>query len=614
MLQVLALLDKTRKIRFTAVLAILFSAVIACIPTQPPDVRIDVLVSPPEIEPDTTFQIDVVVRNQDSSEVVLTEIALPSAILNAGNLTHVSPPDIERTDSEEGTVFRYALRIAPGENITISYEFASGQELEYNGDVGVTVDGASINAPVAIQILYPVVEEQVTETPVAVVHDPIPFRAVVQITAMYEENGILVEGWTGSGSIISIDGLIPTNAHVVLPDRYFPVDTLQIALTESDDQPPVPRYFAEVLQADPLLDIAVIKITTDLDGIALDLNSLSLPTVPLGDSEELMLGDDLTILGYPGIGGATITLTSGEVSGFTSEEAYGSRAFIKTSATIAGGNSGGLAANEHGELIGIPTQLGYGGDDQFVDCRVLADTNRDGVIDDRDDCVPTGGFINALRPVHLAMPLIEAAQRGEIWIGGVTTEPSEIPKEGQVAYQDDFSNSNSGWDIDSWDGGEIFYQEGEYFIKVDDANTWVWSTPRQVFNDVIVTVQARLEQPTGEGDLGIICRYQDVNNFYALEISEDGYFAIWKYERGELYYLTEWQFSVDIPQNLRRVTLTATCVSDRLSLEVDGKLLADVRDTAFQAGNIGLIAGTWTVPNIVVAFDDFIVYQPGDTR
>lgn len=614
MVQVLASLTKTRGIQFTASVIILIFAAIACIPGQTPEVRIDVLVSPAEIEPEGDFKIDVIIRNEETSEVALTEIIMPNEILNAGDLIRTSLPEIERTDLQEGTTFRYALRIPAGENLTFSYLFENGKELEYSGDLSVTVDGAMINAPVSIAIAYPVVVELPTEIPTPFVSDPIPFRSVVQITAMYEENGELVDGWTGSGSIISSEGMILTNAHVVLPDHYFPVDALKIAMTESDDQPPIQRYFAEVLQADPILDIAVIKISTDLDGNALDPSSLNLPNVPLGDSDKLMLGDDLTILGYPGIGGTTITLTSGEVSGFTSEGDYGARAFIKTSATIAGGNSGGLAANDVGEIIGIPTQLGYGGDDQFVDCRVLADTNRDGIIDDRDDCVPTGGFINALRPINLAMPLIEAARRGEVWIGGGITEPIEIPQEGQIIFQDDFSNPNSGWDIDRWEGGGHFYQEGEYFIEVVDANTWLWSTQRETFSDVIVTVDVRIEHTTGEGDFGVICRYRDSNNFYALEISEDGYYAIWKFDRGEVYALIDWQYSNDVPKDMRGVTITATCVGDQLSLEVNDRFIAEVRDSDFTTGNLGLIAGTWETPNLSVAFDDFIVFQPGETQ
>jgi hypothetical protein len=76
-----------------------------------------------------------------------------------------------------------------------------------------------------------------------------------------------------------------------------------------------------------------------------------------------------------------------------------------------------MGANEDGQLVGIPTIVTSGAEDgQTVDCRPLADTNRDGVIDMRDTCVPVGGFINALRPVNLALPLIKAAQEGEQYV------------------------------------------------------------------------------------------------------------------------------------------------------------------------------------------------------
>ena len=133
----------------------------------------------------------------------------------------------------------------------------------------------------------------------------------------------------------------------------------------------------------------------------------------LGDSDSVEIGDSLQILGYPGIGGETITFTEGAVSGFTSDRSVEGRAWIKTDATIAGGNSGGMAANALGELIGVPTIAASGAEGgDIVDCRPVADTNRDGSIDQFDTCVPIGGFINGLRPVNLALPLIAAAQSG----------------------------------------------------------------------------------------------------------------------------------------------------------------------------------------------------------
>jgi uncharacterized protein (DUF2141 family) len=63
-----------------------------------------------------------------------------------------------------------------------------------------------------------------------------------------------------------------------------------------------------------------------------------------------------------------------------------------------------------GKMVAIPSQLGSGDDQAVVDCRVIADTNGDGNINDRDMCIPVGGFINALRPIKLALPLIQTAK------------------------------------------------------------------------------------------------------------------------------------------------------------------------------------------------------------
>jgi len=447
-------------------------------------------------------------------------------------------------------------------------------------------------------------------TPQSVI-EAVPFRSVVQIWAMYEENGDLEVGWTGSGTIISSDGYILTNAHVVLPDRFFPVDALIVALSLQEDRPPEPTYYAEVVQADEDLDVAVIRVTTDMDGNPLDHASLNLPAVPLGNSDELRLGDTIRIIGYPGIGGETITVTPGEVGGFTSEPGRGDRAFIKTSATISGGNSGGMAADLQGYIIGIPTQLGYGGDDQFVDCRVLADTNRDGVIDDDDSCVPTGGFINALRPITLAMPLIEAALRGEVAIIESSSAPQgELPTVGSVLFFDDFSDPGSGWDDFSVQSGSVHYVGGEYRIEVYPDGYYIWGNPYLHFTDVIISVDARLINSAGDGGYVVFCRYQDEDNFYALEVGEDGYFAIWKLQAGEFYTIVPWDVADVIPTDGSPITITAACVGDTLTLAVDGVVVAQGYDDAFSSGDVGLAAGTWENGDLAIAYDNFTVRRP----
>ncbi len=252
-------------------------------------------------------------------------------------------------------------------------------------------------------------------------------RATVQIVALVKERGKLQPIWTGSGTILTADGLILTNAHVVSdPDPDYQPDALAVAITVRSDDLPELKYLVEVRVIDEDLDLAVVQIVSDLSGNSVNPKKLNLTYVPIGDSDELELGDLLQILGYPSIGGETITFTEGVVSGFTREPGVDGRAYIKTDATIAGGNSGGLAADADGHIVGVPTQVGYGGAERFADCRYLADTNNDGEIDDDDNCIPVGGFINAIRPVNLAKTLIESARLGIA--SPATPEPDEPDK------------------------------------------------------------------------------------------------------------------------------------------------------------------------------------------
>jgi S1-C subfamily serine protease len=436
----------------------------------------------------------------------------------------------------------------------------------------------------------------------------VPFESVVQITAWYLEEDTYYLGWTGSGTIISADGLILTNAHVVLPDKYFPVDALTIALTVEDDKPPVDMYTVEVLQADEALDIAVLQITADYDFNPIDKNDLDLPFVPLGDADSLILGEAITILGYPGIGGATITLTAGEVSGFTQDPVYGDRAFIKTNATIAGGNSGGLAVDSEGRLIGVPTQLGYGGDDQFVDCRVLADTNKDGYVNDQDSCVPTGGFINALRPINLALPLIQAAENGEVNVVGIASSggAAEIPQDADVLFEDYFEPPSSGWY--EWDGDatSVEFINGDMQISIFEADYYAWNNPELWFTDVILSAYVHVDEPVGDASYGLICRYQDEDNFYSLEVSEDGYFAIFKKIAGDYEVVEDWH-ETDLVPSSGTFEIYASCIGDELTLAVDGTVLGSVEDNSFSDGDVGVIAETWNLGGFTVSFEDFIV-------
>jgi S1-C subfamily serine protease len=438
----------------------------------------------------------------------------------------------------------------------------------------------------------------------------IPFKSVVLLTALYYDNGSLKQGWTGSGTFVSKEGLILTNAHVVLPEEGYPVDVITIAPTISADQKPAPAYIGKVIQADTQLDLAILQVASDLNGNPVDRSTLNFPVITLGDSDKLSLGDKLSILGYPGIGGDTITLTSGEVAGFTAETGFGNRAFIKTSATIAGGNSGGLAANDEGELVGIPTQLGSGSDSRIVDCRLLADTNGDGIINENDTCIPTGGFINSLRPVNLAKPMIVAALRGELNVViRPTTQPASSPQTGGSRYSDDFSNSDSGWTNITDEDGLVGYSNGSYVISVTSSNMILSGTSGHTIGDVTMGVTASIAQSTGQGDYGMICRQQSDGSYYAFEIREDGYASIWKNYYGSIVPLADWQYFPSLAGK-QVVNFTVSCVGDQLGLTVDGLPLLSISDTDFKEGDTGLLGGTTLRTGFIVTFDNFWMQNP----
>ena len=227
-------------------------------------------------------------------------------------------------------------------------------------------------------------------------------RSVVQIQLLLEGEPVC----TGSGTVVDTVGTIVTNFHVVEQSPICPHDQIGVAVAESSGSVPDLAYVAELLVFDSALDLAVVRIAATIDGGAV---SDPFEPIVLGDSDQVELGDQIQVIGFPGIGGETVTFTTGSVSGFAETPEGGERSWLKTDATIAGGNSGGLAADADGRFVGIPTRAGSG-DGEIVDCRIITDSNGDGELSQDDSCVPIGGFINGIRPLSLALPLIDAAE------------------------------------------------------------------------------------------------------------------------------------------------------------------------------------------------------------
>ena len=235
-------------------------------------------------------------------------------------------------------------------------------------------------------------------------------RATVFIMQATTVSNQLMITCVGSGTIVSRDGLILTNAHNTVTNRNCPGDTLIIALSVRLDEPPVPIYRAEIIQADPGLDLALLRITRQNDGRVIDPATLALPFVELGDSagaEPRRNTDDRRLSRSRAT--APVSVARGTVSGFTAEPSGGDKSWIKTSASIPGTMTGGGVYNQQGKLIGVPTTSPVVGLSPEARCVTVQDTNNDGAMNSSDVCVPVGGFINSLRPSSFVRPLLRAA-------------------------------------------------------------------------------------------------------------------------------------------------------------------------------------------------------------
>jgi hypothetical protein len=240
-------------------------------------------------------------------------------------------------------------------------------------------------------------------------------RATVYIMQTDNVGTDLLVTCVSSGTVVSRDGLILTNAHSIVPSKTCKGQTLIIAMTSEIGEAPVPQYRAEIAQSDVGIDLALLRITRELDGRLVDSTSLRLPFVELADSSTVKLDETVTVIGYPGIGNDPVTSVRGTITGFVFEpSSLGSgSSWLKSSAQIPGTMSGGGVYNQQSQLIAIPTTAPVTSTNGVsTNCVAIQDTNRDKVVNENDYCVPTGVFINAMRPSNFARPLLRGASIG----------------------------------------------------------------------------------------------------------------------------------------------------------------------------------------------------------
>ena len=179
------------------------------------------------------------------------------------------------------------------------------------------------------------------------------YKAIVKIVTMgVSQDYYLSVLGHGSGVIISSSGLVLTNYHVVtVEDDYDGSDELagfNICLNQTIDQEPDCNYQAQLIAKDKDQDIALLQIVA-IPGLS---SMTDFPFLDLSN-QGVNVNDELTALGFPDIGGDTISTTRGIVSGKLNKY---NQNWIKTDAAISFGSSGGAAVNTTGDVIGITSR------------------------------------------------------------------------------------------------------------------------------------------------------------------------------------------------------------------------------------------------------------------
>ncbi len=242
-------------------------------------------------------------------------------------------------------------------------------------------------------------------------------KAATVFLQIHDPDGNVVG--SGSGSVISDDGLILTNSHVAKPDApgndSDPIGFVTVGFTnpDDDDEPVELRYRGESIVADGVADLAVVQISADADGNEVDTSDLDLPEpLPIGDGDSLRTNDEITALGFPSLVTATsdyategalpaLTVTTGRIATFVASEILESeRGEIDADLRIGSGNSGGPAIDENGEIVGLNTRV--------LTERISESYNQEG---ENGGGQFTGGSARVV-PIELASEVIDIAESG----------------------------------------------------------------------------------------------------------------------------------------------------------------------------------------------------------
>ena len=186
---------------------------------------------------------------------------------------------------------------------------------------------------------------------------------------------------------------------------------------------------------------------------------------------------------------------------------------------------------------------------------------------------------------------------------------------GDLMYENELSEPDNNWTIFNDENTSRSFEQGEYWIKLLTEMKATWETFDVGDSDVIMSVDTRVEVPSGDGFYGLVCREQSAKTqrMYLLVVSEDGYYNILKQEDEESLSLIDgWQYSEDLVKS-KPANIVAGCTGNRFWLGYDMNFLVQATDETenpITTGKVGLVIGNFEGgSDFTVAFDNIKVYK-----
>jgi CHAT domain-containing protein/Tfp pilus assembly protein PilF len=200
-------------------------------------------------------------------------------------------------------------------------------------------------------------------------------------------------------------------------------------------------------------------------------------------------------------------------------------------------------------------------------------------------------------------------------LGAQGSDPAIWP----IVYQDDFEDSESGWEVEETEYATRAYVGGAYEMQVKDEWSIAWSQipGDREFLDFSAEIDAQVVEGTGE--FGFLFRYQDADNFYKFTIGTDGHYRLILQEQGTGYTLLDGQVGAKDKTKSKveqRGIYRLKVVAEEAGLAffLYGKLLAASTDSSFRGGQIALCAETFDEPRVVVRFTRLEVRSAPDQQ